>query len=302
MKRRFVIGLLVIGCSGLLALRSLERSPAAGPQGQDGLELFEPGIISTDGGEIFPTFSPDGRTLYFNTHEQGWRNHTLVASSLGPDGWSTPEVLPFSGHGSNDRAPRLSPDGGRLFFSSDRPLPGGGAQSFNIWVVDRTANGDWSMPRPLPAPVNTEANEFHTSLTADGTLYFAGQDWPGGLGRSDIYRAKVEENGYALPENLGPPINSELSQTDMYVSPDGSFMIFVITDHPDGYGGDDLWISYFKDGAWTAPKNLGHPVNSPQYEYGPTVSPDGRYLYFSSHRRGLGDIYRIQLEELPTAP
>jgi len=43
---------------------------------------------------------------------------------------------------------------------------------------------------------------------------------------------------------------------------------------------------------------LGAEVNSAEYEYGPAISPDGRYLYFSSHRCGEGDIYRTELEAL----
>jgi hypothetical protein len=276
---------LLVAASGALA-----QTPAP--------ELVGPGVISTDGGEIFPALSPDGMTLYFNTHDRNWSNHTLVVSVYGDGGWSEPTVLPFSGQGFNDRAPRLSADGSRLYFSSDRPLSGGGSGNFNIWAVERTAEGGWGEPRPLPEPINTPNDEYHAVLTADGTIFFAGREWPGGHGRSDIYRARPEGEGWSRPENLGAPINDELSQPDVYVSPDGRLMILVITDHPDGYGGDDLYVSHFGDGAWSEPRNLGPAVNSAEYEYGPTVSPDGRYLYFSSHRRGLGDIYRIELEFL----
>jgi Tol biopolymer transport system component len=266
---------------------------------QDGPELFEPGNISTHAGEIFPAFSPDGETLYFNTHESGWTNHTLVMSHRDGDGWSAPEVLTFSGR-FNDRAPRPSPDGRRLYFSSDRPLEDGKSPGdFNLWVVERAADGSWGEPRALPEPVNTPNDEWHSSVTADGTLYFSSRDRPAGHGRSDIYRTSSDGSKYSQPENLGQPINDELSQPDLYVSPEGRFMILVITDHPAGYGGDDLYVSYFNDGSWTPPENLGPLVNSPEYEYGPTISPGGRYLYFSSHRRGEGDIYRIEIDRLP---
>jgi Tol biopolymer transport system component len=261
-------------------------------------ELVAPGVVSTDGGEIFPAFSPDGAALYYNTHDPGWSNHTLVVSVHGDDGWSPPTVLPFSGQGFNDRAPRLSADGSRLYFSSDRPLPAGGTSSFNIWVVERTADEQWGVPLPLPAPINTPKDEYHAAFAADGTIYFAGREWPGGHGRADIYRSRPDGDSWTTPENLGPPINDDLSQPDLYLSPDGGLMILVITGHPDGFGGDDLYVSYFRDGSWTEPRNLGPGVNSAEYEYGPAISPDGMYLYFSSHRRGEGDIYRIELERL----
>jgi hypothetical protein len=262
-------------------------------------ELVQPGVISTDGGEIFPALSPDGQTLYFNTHLAGWSSHRLMMSRLGPDGWGEPEMLPFSGV-YNDRAPRPSPDGRVLFFSSDRPLPGASRPrgDFNLWTVELMDDGSWGEPQPLPPPVTTEADEWHSSLTADGTLYFSSRNRPDSHGFSDLYRARFDGESYSEPENLGSPFNDRRSQSDVYVGPDGSFMVFVITDHPEGFGGDDLWASFFRDGVWTDPVNLGPEVNTSQYEYGPAVSPDGRYLYFSSHRRGLGDIYRIQLSEL----
>ena len=267
---------------------------------QGAAELVQPGVISTDGGEIFPAFSPDGRTLYFNTHLQGWSSHRLMMSRLGPDGWGKPEMLPFSGE-YNDRAARPAPDGSVLFFSSDRPLPGASRPrgDFNLWTVELRQDGSWGEPQPLPSPVTTEADEWHSSMMADGTLYFSSRNRPDSHGFSDLYRTRFDGESYTTPVNLGPPLNDRRSQTDLYVSPDGSFMIFVITDHPEGYGGDDLWLSLFRDGAWSDPINLGPDVNSSQYEYGPAISPDGRYLYFSSHRRGLGDIYRVDLNVLP---
>jgi Tol biopolymer transport system component len=270
-------------------------------QGQEA-QLVAPGIISTDGGEAFPALSPNGTALYFSTHGPGWSDHKLVLSHREPEGWGKPQALPFSDR-YNDRAPRPSPDGSRLYFSSDRPLPGeAGSGDYNLWVVERRSGGEWDEPTPLPAPVNTERDEYHVVVTADGTLYYAGREWPGGYGKSDIYRATFDGQAYGQPENLGPSINDALSQPDLYISPDGRLMILAITDHPDGFGGDDLYVSYFQHGAWTAPENLGPRVNSDTYEYGPSISPDGRFLYFTSHRRGPGDIYRIAVSDLGIGP
>jgi hypothetical protein len=166
---------------------------------------------------------------------------------------------------------------------------------------ERRSGGEWDEPTPLPAPVNTERDEYHVVVTADGTLYYAGREWPGGYGKSDIYRATFDGQAYGQPENLGPSINDALSQPDLYISPDGRLMILAITDHPDGFGGDDLYVN-FQHGAWTAPENLGPRVNSDTYEYGPSISPDGRFLYFTSHRRGPGDIYRIAVSDLGIGP
>lgn len=264
-------------------------------------ERWAPGVISTDGGEAFPSFTPDGDTLYFSTHDEHWSSHTIVVSRRTATGWSDPEIVSFSGV-HEDRKPFLSPDGRKLFFSSNRPLSEAGEPGvFNLWVTERREDGGWAEPHPLPSPINTAVNDYHAAVTADGTLYFASRDRPGGKGRSDLYRSIPAAGAYASVEPLNS-INSDRSEPDLYVDPDQRFMILAITDHPAGFGGDDLYISYRQDGGWTEPRNLGEPINSSEYEYGPLVSPDSRWLYFTTHRDGSADIYRVALKSLRLLP
>ena len=103
-------------------------------------------------------------------------------------------------------------------------------------------------------------------------------------------------SGYREALNIGAPVNTEHSQPDLFVTRDGSMMILAVTDHPDGLGGDDLYVSFKRGDAWTTPVNLGPGVNTPEYEYGPFIS--GEYLYFTSHGFGSGNIYRIRLDEI----
>jgi Tol biopolymer transport system component len=98
--------------------------------------------------------------------------------------------------------------------------------------------------------------------------------------------------------HLPTPVNDENSQPDLWVSPDESWMILVITDHPSGFGGDDLYLSRWDGSVWSTPSNLGPGVNSEEYEYGPTISADGQYLYFTSHRGESADVYRVLLSDV----
>ncbi len=271
---------------------------------QDGFqgELVGEGTVSGDRGDTFPALSPDGTVLYFSRVKQGsgWSDQELLRSTWEDGGWSDPEVLPFSGGSASDRAPRPAPAGRWLMFTSNRPLPDSSESgSFNLWVARTDDSGKWYGPVPLAGEVNGPEADGHSSLTADGTLYFYSRR-DGGHGRGDIWRATQNSSTgeFGVVENVGPPINGEQSQSDVWVKPDGSMMIFVITDHPDGLGGDDLWVSYQSDGGWTTPRNLGPAVNTPEYEYGPFVSPDGEWLYFTSHRSGDGDIYRVAIDGL----
>jgi hypothetical protein len=112
-------------------------------------------------------------------------------------------------------------------------------------------------------------------------------------GANEIYHSKRSGNSWGPVELLPPTINPAHRQTDVVVSPDDSWMIVVVTDHPQGLGGDDLFLSRRVNGAWSELQHLPAPVNSKEYEYGPSISPDGKTLYFTSHRRGSADVYRV---------
>ena len=258
-------------------------------------EVVQPGVISVKGRhETFPAIDPQDGSLWFSVYTDHFDRQTIMRAPRSGDGWGPAAVASFSGQ-SGDRAPRFSPDGRRLYFTSNRPVDGHPAGDMNIWVVERSGAG-WSEPRMVPPPVSVpNGREIHSSVTSDGTLYFASTR-PGGAGRLDIWRWKP--GGQA--ENLGAPINDNLTQPDLWVSPDGRWMILVVTGAPEGPGEDDLLVSEYENGAWTAPRLVGAAgVNTAEYEYGPWISPDGRWLLFTSHRSaGDADIYRVEVKSL----
>jgi hypothetical protein len=167
------------------------------------------------------------------------------------------------------------------------------SDDWNIWRVGRAGDG-WSEPTALDPPVNTGNHEIHPSLTDGETLYFS-SDREGGMGRFDIYRSKRAESGYGAPENLGAPVNTEHGEGDLFIAPDESYIVFS-SGRPGGFGRNDLYISFMKtNGSWTVPVNMGEAMNSEEIEYCPFVTPDGKYLFYSSYRgarRGTGETPR----------
>lgn len=257
-------------------------------------ELVAPTIVSTEANETFPVIDPVTGWLWFSRYEDDFDNQTIMFARPEGASWSLPETAPFSGTWG-DRAPRFSPDGSRLFFTSNRPVTASTRADLNIWMVTRGSNGSWGDPELVESPVSTAASDMHNVLT-DGAMYLA-SNRADAAGRADVYRIPLETDGFGAPEHLDPPINDALSQPDLYVSPDESWMILVVTGRPGGLGGDDLWISRYVEGKWSELEHLPEPINSFEYEYGPTLSPDGKWLYFTSHRSGVGDIYRVRLPE-----
>jgi Tol biopolymer transport system component len=290
--------------------------------------IFAPNIISTGDYEVCPTFSPDGRTFYFVKSTPDANFWTIVLSRFENGKWTEPEIAPFSGQYS-DADEFITADGKRMFFISRRPvspdISPNAAGKLDIWVMDKTAGGDWGEPKNLGRPVNSEGSEFFPTLSKDGTLYF-GSGRKGGKGGIDLYRSRLVNDKYQEPENLGDAINTTFDEFEPFIAPDESFLIFMAAGRPDGLGGFDLYISYNRHGKWTKAQNLGPPINSPADELSPKITPDGKYFFWASARsdfsmtpntsltsvdffrklrspgNGLGDIYYIDASVLKIEP
>ena len=114
------------------------------------------------------------------------------------------------------------------------------------------------------------------------------------FGSRDIYYSTLNNGRFAEPIHLGREINSEYSEGDVLIASDESYMIVNSSSRPDDLGNSDLYISFKKeDGSWTKLKNMGNIINSSETDYCPMLSPDGKYLFFTSKRTGNGDIYWV---------
>ena len=246
-------------------------------------EIFAPGIVSLGFHEHNIAISPDGREIFFVTASPDFSRYLIMTTREENDAWTMPEVAPFSG-GRNDGAPSFSPDGKRLYFSSRRPRPAGGApgEDFDIWFVERRG-GSWTDPVNLGSPVNTGQNEVNPSVSSDGTIYFQRIEKLGTLDW-DLYRASQNNGIYGAPEKLPAPVNTDANEAGPFIAPDGSYLLFQ-SNRPGGFGIMDLYVAYrIPVGGWSDPVGLGDKINSPYSDWGPVVSPDGKYIFFSSFR------------------
>lgn len=244
--------------------------------------IFGEGVISTRDYESSVTFTPDGKTVYFVKSTPDLSLRVILVSNFNGNRWSAPEVASFSGQ-YTDTDPCLSPGGMKLYFVSRRPLAGAAPKAdADLWMVEKTGAG-WSEARHLDAPVNSESQETSPSVTADGTLYFS-SNRAGGKGAADIYRARFVEGRYTTPENLGDVINTPSPELQVFVSADERVLIFAAAGRADTQGGLDLYVSRWKDSAWSQASNLGNRINSAGVDTAPRISPDGRYFFWTSTR------------------
>ena len=243
--------------------------------------LFAPGIVSTGSREWSSSFTPDGKFYCFGL--SGPPKNAILFMKEKDGLWTEPTAAPFSGTYSEYDF-NLTPDGSKLLYTSHRPPSGIGAEKSDsdIWMVERTASG-WGEPRPLGSPINTDNRELYPSMTHDGTLYFF-SNRPGGRGGSDVYRARFVDGKFTEPENLGDGINTEENESDPFVAADESFII-VTSSRPGGFGRGDLYVSFRgEDGSWGTLINLGETINTADTEFCPSITPDGKYIFFTSTR------------------
>jgi Tol biopolymer transport system component len=300
MKNQIPFFCLILIFSCVLNLQSetkpwpVLKGPYLGqPPPGDRATLFMDGIISCrNEPEMCAAFTPDGKEFYFNRLHEGQWAIFLIREVKGI--WTKPEPLPFTGN-YTDRDFTISPDGNRIYFGSNRPLRHGDnpSKSLDLWVTKRKKNGEWGNPDNLGPPVNTrQYGENYPSVARNGNLYFFScrND---GLGGCDIYVSRWKDGGYQTPENLGPAVNSEKHDWDAFIAPDESYIIFSSQNREDTLGDQDLYVSFRANGVWTRAVNMGARVNSFSSEICPSVTPDGKYLFFTSRRRGKADIYWV---------
>jgi len=255
----------------------------------DTAEPFAPEIISIEGTQhCFPAFSPDGREVFWG--EVATPRDRKIMHMREIDGrWTDAAVASFSG-AAIDQTPMFSPDGKRLYFSSNRP---GGHGGMDLWYVERTDNG-WGEPVNLGAPPNSDRSESQPTVTRNGTLYFVSRidsvQW--NLG---IYRSRLVDGAYTAREVLDSTINTKDADYTPFIAPDESYLLFASTRPGATSVETDIFVSFRReDGSWDTPLHIGPEINNGHSARFPCVSGDGQYIFFNRfHESGTDAFYWI---------
>jgi outer membrane protein OmpA-like peptidoglycan-associated protein len=225
--------------------------------------------INTSNWETQPSFSSDGKTLYFirgyNTRE-GIKNQDIYMSQIGFDGkFSIPVKL-----GSNinsdgkEESVYIHPDNSTLYFSSDG-FPGMGG--LDIYMSKKQSNGEWGPAINLGYPINTFRDENSLLVGPDGKVAYFASERSGGYGGLDIYQFNLPEKfkpesityvkGKVYDSLSGKPLDAAFELIDLetqqsvlksYASKDGSFLLTLTDNH-------DYALTASKDGYLFYSKN-----------------------------------------------
>lgn len=288
----FVLGLAAEGALPLLKGPYLgQKPPGMNP------ELFAPGIVSTVNHEHSRlVFSKDGTEMYWvmiplNNDDVGKKERpflndkqNIYFTAMIHGEWSEPAILPLT-KSMPATSLTLSSGGDKLYFRAidfnvdpgERPRPG------KMYLAGRY-QGRWANPKLIESPFPVEKGKACGTFVfaQNGNIYFdCGGPDKSGEWTWKIFVSRYNNNDYAQPELLEGGINDGTMNWCPWISPDESCLIW--SSHREGdFGNGDLYVS-FRDsrGGWMKAINLGSKINTDGQERFPSISPDGKYLFFT---------------------
>ncbi|WP_103654375.1 TolB family protein [Agarilytica rhodophyticola] len=237
-------------------------------------EIFAPGIVNTKAfKEIEGTFAPGMNAFYFIRVKQEGKALTVIEYKNNQ--WQESLIK------SDVSELSISPDGDTIYLQNK--------------YIERVGN-DWSDLKSLAEPLK-DILIMRTSVATSGTHYFdtysENLDIP-------LRYSRLQDDKYEEPKLLGPQFSVGNYNAHPFIAPDESYIIWD-SIRESGYGSSDLYISFrTKDGAWGPAINMGEKINTADAENYPSVTPDGKYLFFDRRAKGRSnkevDIYWVDAQ------
>lgn len=247
---------------------------------------------------VFTTRRLEGN-LNQNVYEDNKPWEDIFTSTKDKDGkWSyAKNIGPPVSTPTHNSTLALSAGGDQLFVYTDEIGNG------DILLSVRQSDGTWSEPAPLPGIINSESfTENGATISKDGKMMVFVSNRPGGRGGSDLYMATKDSKGqWSKVRNLGPAVNTSFDEEGPFIDYDGVTLFFSSEGH-NGMGGHDVYKTTYNPETeeWSAPLNLGYPINTPDHDLYFIASRDSKRGYYSSFRedgQGYQDIYMITIPE-----
>jgi hypothetical protein len=233
---------------------------------------------------------------------EGLYNRMVANCEAALDLMKYPVRVKFKNLGENinteypDYHPFFSENGENIVFTSRRKVRPGSKPEFDgyfpsdIFMAKKGIDG-WELADRLGDRINTIYDEQSVGYSKSGDSLFFYIDHIDNFG--DIYLSVRRRNIYTPPVEL-EVINTAAVESSCSVSRDGSALVFS-SDRKGGSGLLDIWmVKKDEEGNWGEPENLGESINTSFNEDFPTLSSDGKTLYFCSEGHpGMGgyDLY-----------
>lgn len=196
----------------------------------------------------------------------------------------------------SEYAPVLDPGQEKIIFSSNRIEKKKKGEYFtDIYSADKEED-ELKTASKIKSTLNTKYDDMIMAIGDNGkqVLLYSYKN------EGDIFISNLYQGEWSKPVTIGDNINTpEFFEGSACLSKDGNSLFFT-SDRPGGYGGLDIYVSKKQEnGIWGKPQNLGARINTKMNEESPSVSPDGKILFFSTEgHSGVGgfDVF-YSLEE-----
>ena len=257
-------------------------------------------IVNTEAKDYSPLITADGSKMFFTSRRQ-----TSTGGQINPfdnqyyediflaekidNSWKAPKNVGLPLNTPNhDATVGLSYDGQTLitFFYGDL-------------YISKLKGEKWSNPDKLPKEINSSEIETSACFSIDNnTLYFVrGMHQDPDKSNGDIYFSNRNEKGkWTEAKKISDVINTPYDEDGIYMLPDGKTIYFSSKGH-NSMGGYDVFKTILQqNGTWSAPENLGYPINTPDDDIYFVLEASEKTGYYSAIRedsKGFNDIYQI---------
>jgi len=213
--------------------------------------------VNDDNPNFNPIISGDKNTLVFMSG-LAFYNAIFYATRDGED-WGPPVNLTPQVQSDGDLyTAALSFTGNQLLLAKN--------DNFNSDIYSsKLEDGTWTTAEKLNKNINTKYWESHASISPDGKILYFTSNRKEGHGGLDIYKSEWNEaiGDWGPAVNLGPTVNTQFNEDTPYLTEDGKTLYFSSQGHKNMGGFDIFYSTLDEDNQWSAPANLGFPLNTP---------------------------------------
>ncbi|MBP5473712.1 MAG: PD40 domain-containing protein, partial [Bacteroidales bacterium] len=248
--------------------------------------------VNDENSERYPVVNQDENMLVYSRILPFY--DALLYSEKVNGQWSNPTNLNEALMVDDDLYPTsISNDGKTLFFYSTANYDG-------IIYSSTFENGKWSPIKELNSNINTKYWESHASISRDGKKLFFTSNRKGGYGGLDIYVSTWDETtkDWGPAVNLGPTVNTPYNEESPFMCNDDRTLYFSSRGHYNIGGFDILSTTLQSNGTWSAPINVGYPMNTTDDDVFFLPVKEGYEGYYAKEidgGYGARDIYRVEI-------
>lgn len=248
--------------------------------------IFAPEVVSINGRyEYGISFYPDLKEVYFSANYEG-EDPSIYFSKLEVNEWTKPKKLNFTkGKKVGEMHPFVNSNGEMIHFTAHDAftLPEH-KESVKTWFVKRSGNF-WSEAEQLDSPVNNDF-VFYSNEAKNGTLYYTN------ISKGKMYYAPKINDRYPEVYDL------DTRGFHGFISPSQDYLVVNASNMDDKERKSDIYVYFKNKNGWSKAINLGNKINSNFSETCPSITPDGKYLFFSRYDEegGLSNFYWVSTE------